>query len=460
MVLGFAFAGVTLALLALLVAPLLRQTSRPAREDYDLRIYRDQLDELDRDLARGVLGKAEAHAARLEVERRILAAANPRERDLAPALAERRVGLAAFLLVALPTFAGALYFLLGQPGLPGRPLSARVEAAAPPAEADIEQLLAGLRARLAEAPDDLRGWQLLGRTELAQGRADAAVEALSRAAELAPDDAETAEQLGEALVVAAQGAVTPAAQARFQQALAAQPGLPRASFYLGLARAQAGDLPSALDDWLTLLRAAAPDAPWRSTVEAAVRDAATELGRDPDALLAGLPKAPAAPGPSAEDVARMQALPPEQQTAAIRSMVDGLAARLEANPDDVQGWLRLGRARSVLGEPDLARAALDRALALRPDDPEVLAMVAMARLGPTDAVTQVPEVGAEAAELMTRWAAADQNAAQPYWYLGWYHFQAGRRDQTIAAWQAALERLPEDHPERPALEARLAEVRR
>jgi cytochrome c-type biogenesis protein CcmH len=77
---------------------------------------------------------------------------------------------------------------------------------------------------------------------------------------------------------------------------------------------------------------------------------------------------------SARDVvpglAEIEDMTEEDRQAAIRSMVEGLAARLEAEPDDPEGWLRLAQARAVLGEPGAAREAYDRALeVLPPDDP-------------------------------------------------------------------------------------------
>jgi cytochrome c-type biogenesis protein CcmH len=69
------------------------------------------------------------------------------------------------------------------------------------------------------------------------------------------------------------------------------------------------------------------------------------------------------PSPSRDQVQAAQAMNPADRQAMIRGMVDGLAAKLKANPKDEAGWLRLIRARQVLGDAAAARTARDQALA-------------------------------------------------------------------------------------------------
>jgi cytochrome c-type biogenesis protein CcmH len=73
-------------------------------------------------------------------------------------------------------------------------------------------------------------------------------------------------------------------------------------------------------------------------------------------------------GPSQEDVRAAEAMPPGDRQAMIKSMVDGLASRLEQSPRDADGWIKLIRSRVVLGEADLARRALVRGLEVFADD--------------------------------------------------------------------------------------------
>lgn len=266
--------AMTAVCLGLLLAPLLRR-QRPAAERgaFDREVYRDQLDEIARDLKRGVLSDEEAAAARVEVERRILATAPPRpETGSAPAgrpAAGRRLLVATSLAGIMAAL--ALYLYLGEPGLPGRPFA---ERAGLPAGADegmdlaqIDQLVARLAERLEEDPDNLDGWRLLARSYMVLGRYEDAAGAFDHAATLDPADAELPASQGEALVMANGGLVTPAAQRAFAAARALDGTEPRARFYLGLAEMQAGRPRAALELWERLAADAPRDAPWLPDLE-------------------------------------------------------------------------------------------------------------------------------------------------------------------------------------------------
>lgn len=376
-ILWFLLAGLSCLVLALLLAPLLRRkTDGTRRADFDIEVYLDQLRELERDAARGIIGPAETTAARTEIERRLLAA--DRSRDSAgPAPAGRRhITAAVALLVAVPAAALALYLQIGSPHLPGAPFAERQST-------PQDSLIAQVGARLAEAeaatratPGNASAWFDLGRLRFLARRWSLAAEAFAEAARLAPERGDYAAAWGEALVYAADGTVTETAQAVFGEAMMRDPGEPRARFYLALAEQQAGRPDDALQRLLALLRDSPADAPWRAPVEARIRALATELGADADTLLAGI----APRGPDAADVAAAQQMAPAERSAMIRSMVDGLAARLAEAPDDVAGWRQLGRSWGVLGEPAKASAAYGRALALEPNHAETLFQGAMAAM--------------------------------------------------------------------------------
>ena len=359
MTLWFILGAMSAVTVAALFFGLRRGTDTPAaRADYDLTVYRSQLGELERDLKRGVLDRAELDSARLEIERRILAADAAR-RDPTPIAGRpaRALSLAAILLV--PAGAFGLYLWLGNPGVESLPFAERTAEApaggagrqsnlanpANPADLpDVATMVAGLRDRLAENPDDVEGWVMLGRSSQVLGRIDEAIVAYGRALALDPRLSDIRSSLGEAQVMAAGGVIVQEARRAFEQALALNPNDARARFYLALAREQDGDLAGALDALAELLADTPPEAPW---AEGVVRQAATiaeALGLDPQAVLpAGLPAVGTAlketPGPEA---------------------ADGLAARLEANPKDYQGWIALARLRAALDDPEGARAALDR----------------------------------------------------------------------------------------------------
>src|SRR5579875_3077297 len=225
MMLWLAFALMTAAAIFAVLWPL----SRPgeARGGTELAVYRDQLDEIGRDRASGLIGEAEAEAARIEVSRRLIAAADAA--DAAPAQSagaslwrRRLTALAAIAL--LPVGAVALYLLLGSPELPGAPLASRL--AAIHANAPIEELVARVEAHLERNPNDARGYAVLVPVYLRLGRFAEAVEAERKVIALAGETAERQADLGEALTAAANGIVTTAAKSAFDRALTLDPAQP------------------------------------------------------------------------------------------------------------------------------------------------------------------------------------------------------------------------------------------
>ncbi|MGQ3072304.1 MAG: c-type cytochrome biogenesis protein CcmI [Ferrovibrionaceae bacterium] len=373
----FAFSALTLAALAFLLIPLsrTRDTARD-RAEADLGVYRAQLAELEAEVARGLLAPAEAEAARLEIQRRLLkadAAGAERQAGGSP-----RLALATIIVIAVvvPLFATLLYLRLGNPSMPGQPLDqvARDRAAAAEQQlAQVTNIVDRLRQRLIEQPGDLRGWLLLGRTLMALQRYPEAVTAYEAAARLDAQDATAQTGYGEALTMTAEGSVTPAAAAAFARAVAIDPKAPTARYYLGLAKFQNGDAAGAYDDWLALAREAPADAGYLAMLKERLAVVGRTIGRDPGAALAQ-----AAPGPSSEQMQAAAGMTEQDRAAMIRSMVDNLAAKLAAQPDDFDGWMRLARARTVLRELPETRAALDQALRLRPADPDALFLAGQA----------------------------------------------------------------------------------
>ena len=279
---------------------------------------------------------------------------------------------------------------------------------------------------------------------MAAGRYGAAAEALSRAAALAPSDADLAASWGEALVHAAGGAVAPDAARRFDAALAIDPAHPAARYYLALAAAQAGDSRAAFDAWTALAEDAAPDAPWLPELRLRLRELAGALGIDPPA---------AAAATAAEEIA---GLPPEEQAAAIAGMVAGLEARLRDDPGDAAGWRRLGRAKRVLGDLPAARDAWRRAVELAPDDAEALLALAGVELALAPADAPAPEA---ALALYRRVLAHAPDAPEALWFLGLAAAEAGRAGEAGEFWGRLVELLPPESDERRALADRLAALR-
>src|SRR6185312_16306032 len=338
MALWFVFALMTAAAIFAVLWPIGRRAN--VRAGSDVAVYRDQLDEIARDRAAGLIGEPEAEAARVEVSRRLIAAADVAEAAKpAPestSLLWRRA-IAVVALVLLPVGATIIYLKLGSPQLPGEPLAARLRAVHE--NASIEALVSQVEARLERNPQDARGWEVLAPVYLRLGRFDDSVKAWHKVIALSGDNAEREADLGEALVAASNGIVTADAKSAFERAINRDQQQLKAKFFLGLAAQQDGERDKAAQIWGDMLKNAPADAPWKPTVE----NALASLGEKPPASAAQA----AAPGPSKEDIATAAGMSDEQRGEMIRGMVARLADKLKENGSDVEGWLRLVRAYMV-----------------------------------------------------------------------------------------------------------------
>jgi cytochrome c-type biogenesis protein CcmH len=241
------------------------------RSGSDVAIYRDQLDEIERDRAAGLIGKPEAEAARVEVSRRLLAAADAAEAvkssDAKPAPWHRRaVAVAALLL--LPAGASALYLSLGSPEIPAMPLASRLNA--PPEQHSTEAMVAQVEAYLESNPENGNGWEVLAPIYLRFGRYQDAVKAWRNTIRLLGATADREAYLGEALVAEANSRVTPEAKAAFERAVAIDPKVISARFYLGLAAEQDGQREQAVKIWNDLIATAPAGAHWVEFVREAL----------------------------------------------------------------------------------------------------------------------------------------------------------------------------------------------
>ena len=378
-----AAAALTLIALVVLLRPLFRQRQPRAEERGEpvAELFRRQLTAIENEVAEGRLSAAEGEAARAEVTRRLLAAAEQEEASAAAAFAgggdyRWRFAAAVGIASVLPAAAIAVYFAVGAPAAIERTSPA---AAAPHSDAELAAAVDQLQAHLQQAPDDLKGWTLLGRTLGALGRWPQAVAAYNRAVALAPADAGLHAELGEVLVQQAQGVVTPDAEAQFAKA----PGDPRSRYYAAEATLQKGDAAGAKRQLQALLADAPADAPWRATVAARLAELSpADAGT---ASAAAATSAGGTNGPTAQDVAAAASLTPEQRQTMVRGMVERLAQHLDQHPDDKAGWEQLARAYDVLGEPDKAAAARGRAAAPTAPAPSATAASAAAEAAPDHA---------------------------------------------------------------------------
>ena len=349
MMLWFALALMTGAAMAAIAWPLTRQV-RTLRSGSDLAVYRDQLEEVRRDHAAGRIGDSEAEAAQVEVSRRLLAAADAeaalQASTAGPGSRRRAVALAALVVVSFGS--AGTYLSLGSPTLPGQPLASRDQSQS------IDGMIAQVESHLARNPNDGRGWEVIAPVYLRLGRLDDAIKARRKAIALSGETSERQAGLGEALVAASDGKITPEARKSFARAVDLDGGNIKARYFLGVAAEQDGQPAAAVEIWRAMLAGAPADAPWAEFI----RQEVTRVS--------------GAPGPSAEDVAAASRLAPDQQAAMVQTMVTRLAERLHQDGSDIEGWLRLVRSYMVLGDREKALAAVGDARRALAGDPEKL----------------------------------------------------------------------------------------
>lgn len=332
-----------------------RAAKAAGAEDPTTALYRRQLREIDDLAERGLIPEAERDTTRTEAARRLLAAADNRVAGWQADAGSRRPVLAVAALA--PLLALVAYFVVGSPAFRDQPFVARVAQwrEADPAALTPPQMAVVLRTLIKERGADPDAYTYLAQAEMASDSPGEAIRAMRRAIELAPDRADLWEGLGESFVVQAQGEVTPQARRAFEEALQRDPKTVNARFHLARAQIDAGDRDGGLAAWRSL----ADELPAVDPRRAAVRQA--------------IAAAEGQPAPQFDN----------EQMAAAQGMVESLAARLDAEPDDPEGWVRLVRSYAVLGDAARRDAALASARTRYAERPEVLqALDAAARTEP------------------------------------------------------------------------------
>jgi len=352
-------AGLTAIVLFFLLRPLAGPGgSESPREAFNATVYRDQLDEIEADRARGLIGEAEAEAARLEIARRLLASDEQARERTGEAKTGGPARTALFgVALALPLAVLALYLLYGSPRLPDQPLAARLTD--PAAEKNIGVLVARVEARLRAHPEEGEGWDVIAPVYMSGQRFADAADAYRQAIRLLGPSAPRLSGYGQALVLEKGGLVSEEARAALEQALSLDAALLEPRILLAVGKEQDGNYEAALEDWRGLLTQRGADERWRAMVQKRIEEAEAHLSGETTA-----PEAPAVagePGPSAADVAAAQNMTAADRQAMVEGMVQRLAARLDKQGDDLAGWLRLVRAYTVLGRSGEAREALARA---------------------------------------------------------------------------------------------------
>lgn len=478
------FAGTfTAGALALVLRPLLRRpgidqtdTTDPAAA-YDIAVYKSQLREIERELRHNRITEEEAESSRLEISRRLLIAdqrAVHAETNLRKADSSAASLFACFVLAASMTVSFVLYGWLGDPANPDVPLALRqaeiqlTELAQEGALADtgrnnqgLDDQIIALRNRLMAEGGASEEWAQLGRAEMVRGAFAEAARAYETAVSLTPENAELNAAYGEALVFWANGEVTPQAYITFQRVLALDPGNPRARFYSGDYQRQEGQYKKALDIWVRLLATGDASAPWRPLVIERATHLAEEMGLDITSEIEAAQQAESeiasAPetmrGPTPEDIQAAQDLSPEDQLAMIEGMVGRLAERLEQEPENLEGWMRLGQSYVTLGKDQDALAAYERASRLAPKDAGLIVtrarlMRALAGDRPTP----------ETVQLMIDVTELDPNNIEALWFLGLNAVERMDVERAGLYFNQALSVLPENSPEHETLSKEIEKI--
>ncbi|MEO1251846.1 MAG: c-type cytochrome biogenesis protein CcmI [Pseudomonadota bacterium] len=522
--------ALSLAALFYLVQPLLNaQKDTASIDDQDYLVA--QLADIEADLKNGLLSEADAAAAKVEAERRVMSA-QKEDAMRTGAAPETRMAVVV-LIAAAPVAALALYMGIGGPAATDAPPAGVITAgvAAPGAgqatadgqsAASVGESIRQLASRLEQSPNDLEGWILLAESYAATGQFLQAASAYDRATALAPERADLLAALGETRIVANNGIVDTGALEPLEQALALDPDEPRARFYRALRTYQGGDARAALDDWIAILNAAPPGAPWVSIVADQIKTVSGEIDLDiaaldlserararvagevtPDAIEAriaaggapytdwielinayanagdreraadamararqryaeapfvlrelnglasnlgllvtdGATRESSARGPTSDQIADAAAMSADDREAMIQNMVEGLAARLEAQPDDVEGWLMLGRSYAVLSRGAESLAAFEKAASLAPTDKEVLIAHAQAMLGQLE--REGAAIDAPALARLNEIAQLDPQEPFALYFLGVAANQKGETARAAEYWRALLAQLPE-----------------
>lgn len=377
--------GAIATIVVLLLARAMHRAAQAPAQDgsgYDLKVYRDQLAGVERDVARGVVTPEDAERARTEISRRILSADADRDAQTASADGPQTAIIAVFA-VMLVGGSIALYAWIGQPGYGDLSLNDRIAFAEnlretrpdqqtavdslPPfptpqgTSEDFLTLMTQLRETVAARPDDLAGHVLLAQNEARLGNFVAAAQVQETVLRLKGDAVRATDvaDYAELLVLAAGGYVSPEAEAALRTALNMDEEDGRARYYIGLMMAQTGRPDIAFRIWDALLRRGPPDAAWIEPIQSQILDLADLAGVNYTLPAIG---AGAAPGPSAADIEAASEMTAQERMEMIGGMIDGLSNRLATEGGPPQDWARLITSLAVMGNPDQALAVFNNAV--------------------------------------------------------------------------------------------------
>ncbi len=350
-----------LALLSIGYPLFLRKRNSIDSESYDKSVYLEQLDEVDRDLERGQIGPSEAELAKAEIARRLIAldASSTKSKNSANYTTATLV-TAICTAVLLPIASVATYMALGNPQRPDMPLEARMNA--DPKTQSIEELVARAEARAENNPNEVQGWQVLAPVYMRLGRVNDAISAYRKIISLAGSTSQSEASLGEALTIAAQGVITAEAKQHFEKSVKADQTAVKPRFFLAVAMGQENKFDEAIRAWELMLAKGPKNAAWYKPAQGELARIRKLAGQPAAPKFASNAKSPKVGGPSKQDIANAASMSTEDRTAMIAGMVANLEAKLEEDPSNIDGWLRIIRSYAVLGRKSDAATALTKAV--------------------------------------------------------------------------------------------------
>ena len=471
------------AVLAIIWPILKEKTQSEDPASFNLQVYADQLDELERDLLEGRIAKQDKESAGLEIQRRILSTnsnikENNNQNHKNPSQFSRMI-LAVLLAFLIPSFALGTYISMGKPGLSGQPFNNRVSQTPKPTaiatnegqHGEINDMITNLRAKLDKNPNDIKSWELLGKTYLMQKKYSEAASTLERALQITPNNIGMRAAFGEALTLAADGRVTQKSESEFKAVEKHTPDDARARYYLGLAEYQRNNLTAALRRWIALEIDTPEDAPWRPMLQSRSQKAEKESGIDISALKLGeITKRPPhkgtitpnqgqstqvskpIPGPSQSQIAAAQNMTAKDRQSMIRSMVQRLADKLEDNPNDVDGWLRLARSYSVLKQSESAINAYSQAAKIAPNRIDIQLNFARALFPAGTPETEIPSRLKPVIENILK---LDPNHPEATFYRGMIAKAEGDYSLAHELWTRLLQVMGPNAPARKSIEKQI-----
>lgn len=320
MVLFWLIASVLVAgALVVLLPPLLRRSARSAavsRKATNVAVYRDQLRELENDLAAGVLSRENYEEAKREIERRLLDDVAHDEGGAEAGSSGRNA--AVVIGAAVPIVAFALYFAVGnfQALLPGSGADPAREQAHGLSDEQIRELVAKLAARMEREPEKVEGWIMLGRAYLALGQFAEASRAYANAVARSAPDAALLADYADALAMAQGRRLEGEPERIIARALALDPSNVKALALAGSAAFERRDFVTAVGYWERILPLVPPDSELAGSVRSSIAEARS---------LAGQPGA-AAPARAAEGAESRKSQAAGRTVSGVVTLAPSLAA--------------------------------------------------------------------------------------------------------------------------------------